>query len=101
MKNTQIFRCPSDSPPSSYGGGVGAVPPYLECSYGPNVTPLTSEAPGGLAVVGLCGRSMAIQERPAEKILWAETENWAASGVIAVPGWTGDPSVTSRLICRI
>ncbi len=92
VKNTQVFRCPSDSPPSNYNGAGGAVQPYFNNSYGINVTPIAGDPANALPVVGMCGRSIAMHERPAEKVMWAETENWCASGCVAIAGWTSAPT---------
>ena len=91
VKNWQLYRCPSDATPWSAGAGAGgaALPPYVT-SYGYNLQPLQGETPTSFAVLGMAGRMVAIQERPAEKVLVCDSESLAASGIYAIPIWTGD-----------
>ncbi len=90
VKNWQIYRCPSDSSPY-YSGGGGAIQPFYKTSYGPNLTPMIGQA-GSTSTSGVAGCLLADMERPAEKVMMVESNSIGASGLVAVPAWTGDPN---------
>ncbi len=87
LKNAQMLRCPSDTSPYYDGANPPAV--VTPCSYGFNINPLSTET-GGLITVGMAGRSMAIQVKPAEKIMWCDDETVISSGICPNTSWTGD-----------
>ncbi len=92
VKNWQLYVCPSDPTPW-YSGGGGAITPYYKTSYGYNLTPLVGEtpvSPTGLSVIGMAGRSIAVIERPAEKVMICDSDTAGAGGLTPVPVWTGD-----------
>jgi len=92
VKNWQVYTCPSDPSPW-YSGGGGAITPYYVTSYGLNMNPRLGEVLTGsssLSVFGLCGASLAVIESPAQKILLCDSEVCGASGIVAIPNWTGD-----------
>ncbi|MGC9317330.1 MAG: H-X9-DG-CTERM domain-containing protein, partial [Armatimonadota bacterium] len=99
IKNVNILLCPSDASPW-YSGGGGAVPPPLKFSYGYNLNLLEGESSGGLSVIGMAGRSMAIIQAPAEKVLICDSQSCAAGGLAPTPIWTGDSAGFGNDVAR-
>jgi prepilin-type N-terminal cleavage/methylation domain-containing protein len=91
----QTFICPSDPAPVAIYNGNEAIP-RLPVSYGINTNPLQYETPNSTEVIGMCGRSQSIIKNPSEKVMWAESDGWLASGFCTISVWSGTSGVWAK-----